>query len=76
MRLLDLALVLLKDPTFSAYVQFAIATIILISLALFYQYQFPEGKLISSGIYLSFAWMPASMIISLSMGFYWVYLLH
>lgn len=74
MKWLNLAWVLLKDPTFSAYGQFAIATIILIGLTVFYQ--FSEGKLISSGIYLSFAWMPASMIISLFMEPYWVYLLH
>lgn len=65
---------LLNEPVSSAYIQLAFFCIILTGITAYYR--FSEGKVISVGIYISFIWLPASMLVSLLMDHYWTYLMH
>lgn len=65
---------LLNDPVYSAYIQLAIVSFVLIGIAACYR--FSEGKVIGAGIYISFVWFPVSMLISLLLDPYWTYLMH
>lgn len=74
MRHLDPIWKLLNEPASSAYIQLAFVCIILTGITVYYR--FSEGKVIGAGIYISFIWLPASMLVSLLMDQYWTYLMH
>ena len=74
MRYLDPIWKLLNEPVSSAYIQLAFVFIILTGITVYYR--FSEGKVIGAGIYISFIWLPASMLVSLLMDHYWTYLMH
>lgn len=73
-RYLDPVWKLLNEPVFSAYIQLIFFCVILTGISAYYR--FSEGKVIGAGIYISFFWLPTSMLVSLLMDHYWTYLMH
>lgn len=74
MRCLDPIWKLLNEPVSSAYIQLTFVCIILTGITAYYR--FSEEHAIGAGIYISFIWLLASMLVALLMDHYWIYLMH